>query len=62
MFGSHVSHRFLLDIANQLSQKLNISIDRDTKRRKLVLVKWFEEHWDSLSNHVGNLNVDQENG
>ena len=44
-FGSSIKQPELLSIATVLAQNANIKLDRDAKRRKSVLVKWFEENW-----------------
>ena len=44
-FGSTIKQPELLSIATVLAQNANIKLDRDAKRRKSVLVKWFEENW-----------------
>jgi hypothetical protein len=43
-FGSNLTHSELVTIAGALANKAGISLDRDAKRRKTVLLKWFEEH------------------
>lgn len=43
----------LLRIAQILGTKTGISIDREAKRRKGVLVKWFDENMDLLGPKMG---------
>lgn len=45
LYGKSISQTFLVQLACQISLKLNIPLDRDAKRRKKVLIKWFDEHW-----------------
>ena len=47
-FGSNIKQPELLSIANVLSQSARIKLDRDAKRRKTVLIKWFQENWTSI--------------
>jgi hypothetical protein len=47
-FGRKIKHPELLSIADVLAAHANIKLDRDAKRRKPVLVKWFNENWGSL--------------
>ena len=47
-FGASIKQPELLSIANVLAQNANIKLDRDAKRRKSVLIKWFEENWASI--------------
>ena len=44
-FGEKLTHEELISIAELLSTSQRIKLDRDAKRRKIVLIKWFEEHW-----------------
>ena len=44
-FGEKLTHEELTSVAELLSNSLKIKLDRDAKRRKIVLVKWFEENW-----------------
>jgi hypothetical protein len=44
-----LSQAELLSIAQLLGKKLSIHVDREAKRRKNVLVKWFEENLSRLS-------------
>lgn len=48
-FGNNVKQQELLSIANILSQNAGIKLDRDAKRRKSVLIKWFNENWNYLA-------------
>jgi hypothetical protein len=48
-FGLNIKQPELLNIATVLATKANIKLDRDAKRRKAVLLKWFQENWAILS-------------
>ena len=48
-FGSSIKQPELLSIATILANNANIRLDRDAKRRKTVLIKWFQENWDTIS-------------
>ena len=48
-FGSNIKHPELLSIANVLASSANVRLDRDAKRRKTVLIKWFQENWAAIS-------------
>lgn len=48
-FGSQPSHEELKSVAELIAKTANIRLDRDAKRRKVVMMKWFEEHWDVAS-------------
>lgn len=47
-YGPHLKHEELLSIADLVAKKLDIRLDRDARRRKIVLVKWFEENWGAV--------------
>ena len=47
-FGPRVGQTELQSIAELISGTQQIKLDRDAKRRKVVLVKWFEENWDVI--------------
>jgi len=44
-FGCEPSKTQLLEIAKLVAERNSITLDRDSKRRKSVLVKWFHENW-----------------
>ena len=47
-FG-YINQKELLHIAEVCSTETKIRIDRDAKRRKMVLLKWFDENWEQIS-------------
>lgn len=51
-FGANVKQPELLSIATVLSQTANVKLDRDAKRRKTVLIKWFQENWAAISPYL----------
>ena len=48
-FGANIKRGELTNIAKVLADAANIKLDRDAKRRKSVLLKWFDEHWETIS-------------
>ena len=44
-FGTNIKQPELLSIAEVCANSAGIKLDRDAKRRKSVLVKWFQENW-----------------
>ena len=48
-FGHEIKQHCLCEMAKYLSAKRNIPLDRDSKRRKSVLIKWFHENWEKIS-------------
>ena len=48
-FGAEVRQHCLVEIAKYLAKKRGLPLDRDSKRRKSVLMKWFHDNWAILS-------------
>jgi hypothetical protein len=48
-FGNNIKQPELLSIAQVLASSAEVKLDRDAKRRKTVLVKWFEENWERIA-------------
>lgn len=44
-FGARLTQSELISIAELVSAHIKLKLDRDAKRRKTVLIKWFQEHW-----------------
>ena len=59
-FGSNVKRSELTSIAQVLADATNIILDRDAKRRKSVLLKWFDEHWLKLRPLLDYIVLDKE--
>jgi hypothetical protein len=51
-FGTGIKQQELLSIATVLASHAHVRLDRDAKRRKAVLVKWFAENWDAISPYL----------
>jgi hypothetical protein len=51
-FGNNIKQPELLSMAQVLASHANIKLDRDAKRRKCVLVKWFEENWAAIEPYL----------
>lgn len=47
-FGSDVHQQTLCKFAKKIAKKNKIILDRDSKRRKALLFKWFHDHWDII--------------
>jgi hypothetical protein len=43
--GPHLKHEELVSIADLAAKRLEIGFDGDAGRRKMVMIKWFEENW-----------------
>ena len=55
-FGPKISQEELLSLAEVVSHQLNIELYREYKRRKNMLIKWFDEHcdqvWPYIEKHI----------
>lgn len=51
-FGGKVSHEELTSIAEILAVQSRVKLDRDARRRKAVLIKWYEENWGKISHFL----------
>ncbi|KAH0788594.1 hypothetical protein GPJ56_007276 [Histomonas meleagridis] len=51
-FGTNIKQPELLSIAEVLANYANVKLDRDAKRRKTVLIKWFSENWPLISPYL----------
>lgn len=47
-YGSGLNQTELLSLAEVISIHLGLKVDRDAKRRKEVLIKWFDENFDQI--------------
>jgi hypothetical protein len=47
-YGPELSQQELVSIADLICPRLNIKLDRDARRRKIVMLKWFEENWSTI--------------
>ena len=49
VYGPQIKQDELFTIAEFVSTQLQICIDRDAKRRKSILIKWFDENWTQIA-------------
>lgn len=47
-FGADIHQQTLCKFAKKIAKKRQIILDRDSKRRKTLLLKWFHDHWDLI--------------
>lgn len=47
-FGGLIKHGELVGIAAAIAERANLRLDRDAKRRKNVLIRWFDENWETI--------------
>lgn len=48
LYGTQIKQDKLISIAEYVASQLKIYIDRDARRRKCVLIKWFDENWNKI--------------
>lgn len=46
--GTRIKQNELLSIAQIISEKTSVKLDREATRRKSVLLKWFDDNWDQI--------------
>lgn len=47
-FGESIKHEQLRYVAQDIAERKRLTLDRDAKRRKTVLLKWFDENWEHI--------------
>ena len=57
LFHSGIVRLELKRIAEILSENLGLTLDRDAKRDKRVLIKWFDENWSVLSKEIDKITI-----
>jgi hypothetical protein len=45
VYGPKLTQEELVSLADLIASALHIKLDRDARRRKTVMIKWFEENW-----------------
>ena len=60
LYGNDVKQVHLRAIAEDIASKHGIHLDRDAKRRKTVLIKWFEENWDKVSPYLHEYKINED--
>jgi hypothetical protein len=61
-FGDHLNHTELLSIAQVVGWLIGINVDREAKRRKEILIKWFDDHWPIVSVVLEQTRLEDSNG
>ncbi|OHS94985.1 hypothetical protein TRFO_38795 [Tritrichomonas foetus] len=55
-----MNHKELVCIAQVLEKELNVVLDRESKRRKEVLVNWFDRNWEVLQPYINCISFEYE--
>jgi hypothetical protein len=61
-FGEHLTQTELLSVAQVIGNEVGIKIDREAKRRKEVLVKWFDENYEHVREVLPRITLEDECG
>ena len=59
-FGVNVKQPPLLEIAKIIGQHVHINVNRNARRRKSVLIKWYHDNWNALKPYIKHFQVDDE--
>jgi hypothetical protein len=57
-YGPKLNREELVSIADLVARKLQITFDRDARRRKIVTIKWFEENWAQIEPLLSEIELD----
>ena len=60
-FGENLNQMELNSIAEVLSDLLSINLDREAKRRREVLIKWFDENFEKIEPYLKLIILEKEN-
>ena len=55
----NIKQKELLSIAQVIANEAKIKLDRDARRRKSVLMKWFCEHWNVVQGYLEAIVLDE---
>jgi hypothetical protein len=61
-FGDSLSQSELLSLAEVISSEVGLKVDREAKRRKEVLIKWFDENYPAIEDLLDRLRLEDANG
>ena len=50
----------MLEIAKIIGNHVNINVNRNARRRKSVLIKWYHDNWNLIKPYIGNFTVNDE--
>jgi hypothetical protein len=59
-YGPKLNQEELVSIADLVANHLNIKLDRDARRRKIVLLKWFDENWAAIQPLLHNIALESD--
>lgn len=51
-FGSKITQDELVSIAEAIKLYAQVKLDRDARRRKSVILKWYQDNWAQISKYI----------
>jgi hypothetical protein len=61
-FGDSLNQSELLSLAEVIGKEIGVKVDREAKRRKEVLIKWFDEHYSSMKSILASIEIEDSEG
>jgi hypothetical protein len=61
-YGDGLNHAELLSVAEVVAYNLNVPLDREAKRRKSLLIKWFEDNMNEIEPFLDYVKLVDSNG
>jgi hypothetical protein len=61
-FGKSLNHTELLSVAEVIASQIGVRVDREAKRRKEVLIKWFDENYLAIAPILPRLKLENADG
>jgi hypothetical protein len=61
-FGDSLNQAELLSLAEVIGTEIGVKVDREAKRRKEVLIKWFDENYPSIQNILAAIQMEDCDG
>ena len=59
-FGEKVTHDELVSVAEIIKPFSGIKLDRDARRRKNVIIKWFDDNWSIVEHYINYVILEDE--
>lgn len=56
-----LTHATLIKLGKVFANLASLKVDRDATRNAKIMVKWFDENWEQISNHWDNVDLCDEN-
>lgn len=60
LFGHNIKQPPLLEIARIVAEHVGIAVTRQARRRKSVLIKWYDDNWSYIKPYINYFDVNEE--